>query len=249
MSYVFNVAKNFVESMLEKGKEHSEIEKWLRENPFVEGDFVIDTIIFGARPSTTYILDSSFSIEEVEKRVRPPCNYLKLYLGSSNLAKKEYNEFNEALLELEKYSSLEKHEEFRKYKENFLKKLLPFETALSKIRKLAFEEKLMYDVEFLDIIKGFRIYKREMRAAIKRKKVLGESFKPFKPIIPFTISLIDLDSMLVKAFLFHSGYLAGEAEIFEKIGKEVYGLKLENESSEEEVVKKVFRNKDSNFNS
>ncbi|MGC8812357.1 MAG: hypothetical protein ACP5O8_02105 [Candidatus Aenigmatarchaeota archaeon] len=237
--------------MIEEEKDSSEIESWLEENPFVEGDFIIDTILF-ATPSKSYSVDSSFSLEETEvkERVRPPCNYLKFYLGSKNLWKKQYEEFDRALTELEtayKFEKnekklLKKYEEYRSAKENFQKNLIPFDLALKRIRKLAFEEKLMYDIESLDIIKGFRLYEKGLSTAAKREKVLKEKVKPPKLLIPFTIWLIDLEGMLVKAFLFHAGYLAGEAGIFEKIGRDVYGLRTSRSLSEEEIVRKALGN-------
>lgn len=251
MSYVFNTVKSFIEKMIEEGKNHSEIENWLEENPFTDGTFIIDTVLF-ATPSKSYFIGSSFSLEEtkVKERVRPPCNYFKFYLGSKNLWKKEYEEFDRALTELEiayKFEKsekklLKKYEEYRNVKENFQKNLVPFDLALKRIRKLAFEEKLMYDIESLDILKGFRIYEKELSVAAKREKVLKERIKPPNLLVPFTILLIDSESMFVKAFLFHTGYLAGEAGIFEKIGRDVYGLKLNKSLSEEEIVKKALGN-------
>lgn len=248
MSYLFSMAKSFVEKMIEEGKNSSEINEWLEENPFIDGDFTIDTALISS-PSKIHSLDPYFSSREVEtkKRVRPPCNYLKIYLGSKNLWKKEYEEFELAMDELESALKKEEDEEklleelrkYRKTKERYEARLLSFDTALERVRKLAFEEKLMYDIEHMDIIKGFNIYQGEISLMPKREKILKEKPKPAKLIIPFTISLIDLESMLIKAFLFHAGYLAGEPEIFEKIGKNVYGLRTSGSLTEEEILRKA----------
>ncbi|MEM7825391.1 MAG: hypothetical protein QW412_00850 [Candidatus Aenigmatarchaeota archaeon] len=181
MSYLFATAKFFVEKMINEGKDLSEIEFYLKNKPFVDGTFRIDTLLFSNTISSIYL--------PVDDKLTFPRYYFRLYLGAKNL--------------------------WERGKEN-LQELI---TLLNRIRRVTFAEKLIYDIEELDL--SSEPYKE---------------LKTLNPVIPFKILLIEPEDQTVKAFLFHTGYLAAEPEIFEKVGKYVYGLR-KGEIYEEEISK------------
>lgn len=259
MALAFNKAKSFVERMVENGYSDSQIREALEENPFIQGDYRIDTVIFNPATFPVFRSMPHLLLEEIEKPeeeiVMCTNNFFKFYLGTDHIWKEKFEEYMRLSQEVEralerrlydKDTLLEKYEQLVEYREFLHNKMVPVGRDLTKIRKFAFENDLICDVCRLDVLSGIRHYEAAKEAAEKRKKYLKKPGEQIEPIIPFSAFLIEYQTKFLVAILFETGYLAGTAEIFEKIGEKIYGLKKEDTYPESDY-KGFFLRKDHRY--
>jgi|GEM_PF-5878409 len=212
---LFLTAKMDIERHVNEGKNHHFITKSLEARPYRIGDHVIENFMayelwqqteeFKQREQDKVrvikdeMLDEETTADDIKAQsLIPATNYFKLYLGCEDLV---YYKKEGRVIHLTDLLRVRRRGLNKTDRAN-ISYALDILKDLNRIRSFAFKNHYLLDVEVRERQSGFE----------------GLSFNAH---------IIDYESDTYMGFLTSRGYQAGDAYLFEKIGREIFGFKAE----------------------